>query len=247
MTFDIGYFKNLLETIESSAATLTTEAVGSDSNPTEIAKHLKINAERGHGIKVEFNLPVEQTVGKKCVVRNINMEIDLLNMNQNHIAELSLWYEVLADTTEDGYEQVMRWFDDGNYNKRLNAHLRKAGFSVVAATVDDIYAVADEEINYDAPGIAKEIADAATLLLQQHPTELVSRFGPPILLLNIKFSPADIEPVKHDVIKHILVDIKDSGRSNTVDQLVNKLIDMGVQWSELVSIKRSLDKQQVSK
>ena len=246
MTFDIGYFKNLLETIESSAVTLTTEAVSSESNPTEIAKHLKINAERSHGIKVEFNLPVEQTVGKKCVVRNINMEINLLHVNDQDISELSLWYEVFEDDDEDE-DEVMHWFGEGNYNKRLYAHLRKAGFSAAAATVDDIYAVAFEEINYDAPGIAKEIADAATLLLQQHPTELVSRFGPPILLLNIKFSPADIEPVKHDVIKHILIDIKDSGRSNTVDQLVNKLIDMGVQWSELVSIKRSLDKQQVLK
>ena len=141
----------------------------------------------------------------------------------------------------------MRWFDEGNYNKRLNAHLRKAGFSAAAATVDDIYAVAAEEINYDAPGIAKEIADAAALLLQQHPTELVSRFGPPILLLNIKFSQADVEPVKHDIIKHILIDIKDNGRSDTVDQLVNKLINVGIQWPELVSIKRSLDNQQVSK
>ena len=121
--------------------------------------------------------------------------------------------------------------------------MRKAGFSAAAATVDDIFAVSIEEINYDAPGIAKEIADAAALLLQQHPTELVSRFGPPILLLNIKFSPADIDPVKHDVIKYILIDIKDSGRNDTVDQLVNKLIKIGVQWPELVSIKRSLDSQ----
>lgn len=246
MAFDIRYFKNLMETIESSAAILTNEAVSLDSNPTEIAKHLKINAERNR-INVEFNLPVEQTVGKKCFVRNINMEIDLLHMNRSNLSELSLWYEVSVDTTEDGYERIMRWFDDGNYNKRLNAHLRKAGFSAAAATVDDIFAVADEEINYDAPGIAKEIADTATLLLKQHPTELVSRFGPPILLLNIEYSPADIEPVKHDVIKHILTDIKDSGRNDTVDQLVNKLINIGVQWPELASIKRSLDKQQVSK
>ena len=242
MTFDIRYFKNILETIESSAAILTNEAVRSESKPTEIAKRLKINVERKNSIDVEFNLPVEETVGKKCVVRNINMQIDLLNMTRSNLAELSLWYEVFEDTTEDD-EEVMRWFDEGNYNKRLNAHLRKAGFSAAAATVDDIFAVSIEEINYDAPGIAKEIADAAALLLQQHPTELVSRFGPPILLLNIKFSPADIDPVKHDVIKYILIDIKDSGRNDTVDQLVNKLIKIGVQWPELVSIKRSLDSQ----
>ncbi len=241
MTFDLRHFKNILETIESSAATLTTEAVRSSSNPTEIAKRLKINGERNR-IKVEFNLPVEQKLGKKCVVRNINMEIDLLHVNDQAVSELSLWYEVFEDDGEDE-DEVMHWFGEGNYNKRLYAHLRKAGFSAAAATVDDIFAVAFEEINYDAPGIAKEIADAATLLLKQHPAELVSQFGPPILLLNIEYSPADIEPVKHDVIRHILIDIKDGSKSATVDQLVNKLLKIGVQWPELASIKRSLNSQ----
>lgn len=225
----VKYIKIIKESID-----LNTTA-----NLSEIAKHIKINVWRAGSIDVEFNLPVNETVGKNYTVTTIYMQMDLLNFSKGK-SDLSVFYDMTDDAEDIEYDRAMNWFNKGSYTKRLNAHLKRAGFSASAATADRIFAVSSEEINYDADGVQQEIADAAALLLQEHPVELVKKFGPDVLVINIKFSPADIEPIKHDIIKHILVNIKEKGKTIVIDNLVNKLLDLGVQWPELNAIKRSL-------
>ena len=78
-------------------------------------------------------------------------------------------------------------------------------------------------------------------MLKDEFSKTMSKFGFPILATNVKFTADDIKWYKPHLIQYLLKNYKDHGVNQKLVLILNNLLAVGVDWPELMIIKRSVD------
>jgi len=253
MTDDIQQYRKILEDSELSitadlefiAKYITLYPVYDDTG-IEVLFKVPINdvvTIDGHiGIDDE---PVKLTARVTTLQMSVSVPMDV-DEDPYH-GELILQYNFQPQFSansddEEAYEEVKNWFDEGNYDSELVEKLTDIGFSESAASDIEIDYSNNDQIDYYAGGIAREIADAVRFVLNQDANAILSKFGPAVLTTDVEFSANDILPHKHTIIKFLLAELKHKGpQSETVVNIANKLRTLNINWPELDTIEQSMN------
>lgn len=214
------------------------------------------------GIEVLFKVPINDVVTidgyigidndlVKIIARVTTLQMSVsvpMDVDEDpYYGELILQYNVQSQFSansddEDAHQTVMNWFDRGNYDSELVEKLTDIGFSESAASDIEVDGITDDQIDYYAGGIPREIADAVRFVLNQDANVILSKFGPAVLTTSVEFSANDILPHKHTIIKFLLSDLKHKGpQSETVVNIVSKLRTLKINWPELDTIEQSMN------
>ena len=222
-------------------------------DPEFIAKFIAIHSVDNESINVLFAMPINEAdnIGDDITVTisKIQMSVSVA-LNAEHVSQhgdLVLYYDFEPpEEDDDDYtirDMIMNWFED--YTDNLFQHLTDKGFSQSAAFDVELEGFGVDQVDYYAGGIANEISESVKFILNQKLKVILSKFGPAILLADLKFSAADLLPYKHTIIKYILSDIKQNGvQSELANDIATKLTNLGVDWPELSVIQNSLDSAQ---
>ena len=241
MSDDIHQYRKILEDSElSTTADLEfitkyiTIYPGSDDTVIEVLFKVPIND--------VVTIDDDSTATVTTLQMSLSLSLDFDTEPYNNGLLLSYNFQPQDEDDEYAYESVINWFDSGNYDSELVEKLTDIGFSESAASDIDVDGIANDQIDYYAGGIAKEISDAFRFVLNQDANVILSKFGPAVLTTGVEFSANDIFPHKHTIIKFLLSDLKHKGpQSETVVNIVSKLRTLNINWPELDTIEQSMN------
>ncbi len=245
MSDDIQRYRKILET------------TGIRPDLDRIASYIKrVTApSNDSGLNVQFELPVNKHIsteeGLHISISEIEMAVRLYYRSPQGepgiiAGPLFLWHDSsddqhYGDEDDDEYNIEEWWIDQGNAVTIAQQYLSAAGFSDAAVeTVDDYYYYNDN-IEYSAPGVEKEIMLAVGKVLDEPFDRLMSKYGTAILATKINIPLDDIKYFKTMIIGYLLTDYKKHGATVRVIQIIDNLLTAGVDWPELAIIKRSID------
>lgn len=208
-----------------------------------------------YSVYVEFKLPVHRHIGTDdglhMSISDIEMAVRLYYRSPQGepgavAGPLFLWHDSsddmhYGDEDTDEYRIEEWWIDQGNAVTVMQQCLSAAGFSDAAVETVSLDAYYGDNIEYDAPGVEKEIVLAVGKILDEPFDKLMTKYGTGILATKIDIPLDQVNYFKRMIVGYLLTEYKKHGVTSKITQIIENLYAAGVDWQELAIIKRSID------